>query len=81
MTSSCAAARPGPPRYGTNAFELRTIARRPSRSRRGTCFAPQGEGPSEEEGTMIWMFAVIAVMGFALVKIRRQRKTRQAAGN
>lgn len=27
---------------------------------------------------MIWMFAVIAVMGFALVKIRRQRKTRQA---
>jgi hypothetical protein len=30
---------------------------------------------------MIWMFAVIAVMGFALVKIRRGRKTRQAAGN
>jgi hypothetical protein len=26
---------------------------------------------------MIWMFAVIAVMGFALVKIRRQRKARQ----
>jgi hypothetical protein len=26
---------------------------------------------------MIWMFAVIAVMGFALVKIRRQRKGRQ----
>jgi hypothetical protein len=30
---------------------------------------------------VIWMFAVIAVMGFGLVKIRRQRKTRQAAGN
>lgn len=29
---------------------------------------------------MIWMLAVIAVMGFALVKIRRQRKMRQAAG-
>jgi hypothetical protein len=30
---------------------------------------------------MIWVFAVIVVMGFALVKIRRQRKMRQAAGN
>jgi hypothetical protein len=29
---------------------------------------------------MIWMFVVIAAMGFALVKIRRSRKTRQAAG-
>ena len=29
---------------------------------------------------MIWIFALIAVMGFALVKIRRQRKTRQTAG-
>jgi len=28
---------------------------------------------------MIWIFAVIVVMGFALVKIRRQRKTRQTA--
>jgi hypothetical protein len=27
---------------------------------------------------MIWFFAVIVVMGFALVKIRRQRKMRQA---
>jgi hypothetical protein len=35
----------------------------------------------EEEGTMIWMFLVIVVMGFALVKVRRQRKMRQAAGN
>jgi hypothetical protein len=26
---------------------------------------------------MIWIFAVIVVMGFALVKIRRQRKGRQ----
>ena len=29
---------------------------------------------------MIWIFAVIAAMGFGLVKIRRQRKMRQAAG-
>jgi hypothetical protein len=29
---------------------------------------------------MIWVFAVIAVMGFALVKVRRQRKVRQTAG-
>jgi hypothetical protein len=35
----------------------------------------------EEEGTMIWMFLVIVVMGFALVKVRRTRKMRQAAGN
>jgi hypothetical protein len=28
---------------------------------------------------MIWIFAVIVVMGFALVKVRRQRKVRQAA--
>ena len=27
---------------------------------------------------MIWVFAVIVVMGFALVKVRRQRKLRQA---
>jgi hypothetical protein len=27
---------------------------------------------------MIWVFAVIVVMGFALVKVRRQRKMRQA---
>jgi hypothetical protein len=27
---------------------------------------------------MIWIFAVIAVMGFGLVKIRRHRKMRQA---
>jgi hypothetical protein len=27
---------------------------------------------------MIWIFAVIVVMGFGLVKIRRQRKMRQA---
>jgi hypothetical protein len=26
---------------------------------------------------MIWFFAVIVVMGFALVKVRRQRKMRQ----
>ena len=26
---------------------------------------------------MIWVFAVIVVMGFALVKVRRQRKLRQ----
>ena len=26
---------------------------------------------------MIWAFAVIVVMGFALVKVRRQRKMRQ----
>jgi hypothetical protein len=26
---------------------------------------------------MIWVFAVIVVMGFALVKVRRQRKVRQ----
>ena len=26
---------------------------------------------------MIWVFAVIVVMGFALVKVRRQRKMRQ----
>ena len=32
-----------------------------------------------QEGTMIWIFAVIAVMGFVLVKLRRGRKTRQAA--
>jgi hypothetical protein len=28
---------------------------------------------------MIWIFAVIVVMGFALVKVRRQRKVRQTA--
>jgi hypothetical protein len=28
---------------------------------------------------MIWIFAVIVVMGFALVKVRRQRKVRQGA--
>ena len=28
---------------------------------------------------MIWIFAVIAAMGFALVKVRRQRKLRQTA--
>jgi hypothetical protein len=28
---------------------------------------------------MIWVFAVIVVMGFALVKVRRQRKMRQTA--
>jgi hypothetical protein len=28
---------------------------------------------------MIWMFLVIVAMGFALVKVRRTRKTRQAA--
>jgi len=28
---------------------------------------------------MIWVFAVIVVMGFALVKVRRQRKVRQAS--
>jgi hypothetical protein len=27
---------------------------------------------------MIWVFAVIVVMGFGLVKVRRQRKMRQA---
>jgi hypothetical protein len=44
---------------------------------RGTCFALLH---CERRGTrMIWIFAVIVVMGFALVKIRRQRKTRQTA--
>jgi hypothetical protein len=28
---------------------------------------------------MIWIFAVIVVMGFALVKVRRHRKMRQTA--
>jgi hypothetical protein len=28
---------------------------------------------------MIWVFAVIVVMGFALVKVRRQRKVRAGA--
>jgi hypothetical protein len=28
---------------------------------------------------MIWVFAVIVVMGFALVKVRRQRKMRQVS--
>lgn len=28
---------------------------------------------------MIWIFAVIVVMGFGLVRLRRQRKTRQTA--
>jgi hypothetical protein len=28
---------------------------------------------------MIWMFLVIVAMGFVLVKVRRSRKTRQAA--
>jgi hypothetical protein len=28
---------------------------------------------------MIWAFAVIVVMGFALVKVRRQRKMRQVS--
>ena len=27
---------------------------------------------------MIWIFAVIVAMGFALVKVRRTRKTREA---
>jgi hypothetical protein len=31
---------------------------------------------------MMWaFFAVIAVMGFALVKVRRQRKLREARGS
>jgi hypothetical protein len=30
---------------------------------------------------MIWMLLIIAVAGLALVKIRRQRKAREAAGN
>lgn len=28
---------------------------------------------------MIWMFLVIVAMGFVLVKVRRSRKTREAA--
>jgi hypothetical protein len=65
---------------------LRGIARNETSSRRGTCFAllrpeeheePPGD-PGGQEGTMIWIFAVIVAMGFALVKVRRTRKTREA---
>jgi hypothetical protein len=63
---------------GTDSRRVRVVARRGAAPSRGTCFATRDRWTLVTlEAVMIWMFAVIAVMGFALVKIRRQRKARQ----
>ena len=53
--------------------------------RSGRLRAPRYGGPGfhpEKEAVMMWAFlAVIAAMGLALVKVRRQRKLRESRGS
>ena len=46
---------------------------------RGTCLAPTEAFHPVKEADMMWAFlAVIAAMGLALIKVRRQRKIRES---